>query len=123
VGFDEGSLAAFILLSGLSVNAVLYILNDYNIKVNAGAPRGMRTYLKAYHAKIIPIFLTIASTLLGFIPFLIGEINPFWNSLAIGTMSGLTFSLPVLIAYLPMTFTQEKWKFHSFIHRKSKKQK
>jgi len=123
VGFDEGCLAAFILLSGLSVNAVLYILNDYNIKVNAGAPRGMRTYLKAYHAKIIPIFLTIASTLLGFIPFLIGEINPFWNSLAIGTMSGLTFSLPVLIAYLPMTFTQEKWKFHSFIHRKSKKQK
>lgn len=105
VGFDEGCLAAFILLSGLSVNAVLYILNDYNNKVRQGSLRGIRTYLKAYNAKIIPIFLTIASTLLGFIPFLIGEINPFWKSMAIGTMSGLAFSLPVLIVYLPMTFT------------------
>ena len=86
------------------MNAVLYILNDYNIKVREGAPRGIQTYMKAYNAKIIPIFLTIASTLLGFIPFLIGDINPFWKSLAIGTMSGLTFSLPVLIIYLPMTF-------------------
>ena len=108
VGFDEGCLAAFILLSGLSVNAVLYILNDYNIKIRQGAPRGIQTYLKAYNTKIIPIFLTIASTLLGFIPFLIGDINPFWKSLAIGTMSGLTFSLPVLIVYLPMTFSIEK---------------
>ena len=110
VGFDEGCLAAFILLSGLSVNAVLYILNDYNNKVRQGAPRGIRTYLKAYNAKIIPIFLTIASTLLGFIPFLIGDINPFWKSMAIGTMSGLAFSLPVLIVYLPMTFAIENGK-------------
>ena len=110
VGFDEGCLAAFILLSGLSVNAVLYILNDYNNKIRQGAPRGIRTYLKAYNAKIVPIFLTIASTLLGFIPFLIGEINPFWKNMAIGTMSGLAFSLPVLIIYLPMTFTIENGK-------------
>ena len=110
VGFDEGCLAAFILLSGLSVNAVLYILNDYNNKIRQGAPRGIRTYLKAYNAKIVPIFLTIASTLLGFIPFLIGEINPFWKNMAIGTMSGLAFSLPVLIIYLPMTFTIENEK-------------
>ena len=120
VGFDEGCLAAFILLSGLSVNAVLYILNDYNNKVAQGAPRGLKTYLKAYNAKIIPIFLTIASTLLGFIPFLIGDINPFWKSMAIGTMSGLTFSLPVLIVYLPMSFTIENGELKIENEKKSK---
>ena len=120
VGFDEGCLAAFILLSGLSVNAVLYILNDYNNKAAQGAPRGIKTYLKAYNAKIIPIFLTIASTLLGFIPFLIGDINPFWKSMAIGTMSGLTFSLPVLIVYLPMSFTIENGELKIENEKKSK---
>lgn len=124
VGFDEGCLAAFILLSGLSVNAVLYILNDYNIKVREGAPRGIRTYIKAYNAKIIPIFLTIASTLLGFIPFLIGDINPFWKSLAIGTMSGLTFSLPVLIIYLPMTFSnKDTTSPNPSLHRRGNRRK
>lgn len=44
--------------------------------------------------------------MLGFIPFLIGEISDFWFSLAIGTMSGLGFSLIVLILILPVMFKQ-----------------
>ncbi|MDR1274552.1 MAG: efflux RND transporter permease subunit, partial [Odoribacteraceae bacterium] len=107
-GFDQGYLAAFILLSGLSVNAVLYILNDYNIKTRKKRPPGTTTYLRAYHAKIIPVVLTITSTLLGFLPFLVGEINPFWRSLAVGTMSGLLFSLPVLVVYLPVMLLKKK---------------
>jgi multidrug efflux pump subunit AcrB len=113
-GFDQGCLAAFILLSGLSVNAVLYILNDYNIKIRGGRPPGARVYLQAYNAKIIPIILTVVSTLLGFLPFLVGEVNPFWRSLAVGTMSGLLFSLPVLVVYLPVMLP---------IHRQTKKKK
>lgn len=102
--FNEGGLAAFILMCGLAVNAVLYILNDYNHRLKAGKPRGVRTYLKAWNAKIIPVVLTVASTVLGFIPFLIGkEISDFWVSLAIGTITGLVFSLLVLTIYLPLT--------------------
>ncbi|MDE5610399.1 MAG: efflux RND transporter permease subunit, partial [Odoribacter sp.] len=102
--FNEGGLAAFIMMCGLSVNAILYIINDYNNKVKNGSPRGLATYLRAYNAKIIPILLTIVSTMLGFIPFLIGEISDFWFSLAVGTMSGLAFSLLVLIGILPVMF-------------------
>lgn len=108
IGFDQGCLAAFILLSGLSVNSVLYILNDYNIRLRQGRARTYRVFIQAYNAKIIPVILTIASTLLGFVPFLIGDINPFWRSLAIGTMSGLLFSLPVLIIYLPILLKLKK---------------
>ncbi len=102
--FNEGGLAAFIMMCGLSVNAILYIINDYNNKVKAGKPRGLHTYLKSWNAKIIPILLTIISTMLGFIPFLIGDISEFWFSLAIGTMSGLAFSLLVLMIVLPVMF-------------------
>lgn len=104
--FNEGGLAAFIIMCGLSVNAILYIINDYNNRIKRGLPKGLHTYLKAYNAKIIPILLTIVSTMLGFIPFLIGEISDFWFSLAIGTMSGLGFSLIVLILILPVMFKQ-----------------
>ena len=52
--FNEGGLAAFILMCGLSVNAVLYIQNDYNNKIIAGKARGLQTYLSAWNAKIIP---------------------------------------------------------------------
>ena len=102
--FNEGGLAAFIMMCGLSVNAILYIINDYNNRVKAGKPRGLQTYLKSWNAKIIPILLTIISTMLGFIPFLIGDISEFWFSLAIGTMSGLAFSLLVLMLVLPVMF-------------------
>ena len=104
--FNEGGLAAFIMMCGLSVNAILYIINDYNNRVKVGRPRGLHTYLKAYNAKIIPILLTIISTMLGFVPFLIGEVSDFWFSLAIGTMSGLGFSLIVLIGVLPVMFRE-----------------
>lgn len=106
--FNEGGLAAFIMMCGLSVNAILYIINDYNNRLAKGRPRGLTTYLHAYNAKIIPILLTIVSTLLGFTPFLIGEVSDFWTSLAIGTMSGLGFSLIVLILILPTMFREGK---------------
>lgn len=102
LSFNEGGLAAFILMCGLSVNSMIYIFNDFNNKVRAGRKPNLNTYLSAYNAKITPIWLTTVSTILGFAPFLIGETTDFWVSLAVGTMSGLLFSLIVLIFVLPI---------------------
>lgn len=102
LSFNEGGLAAFILMCGLSVNSIIYIFNDYNNKIKAGRKPDLNTYLSAFNAKITPIWLTTISTILGFAPFLIGETSDFWVSLAIGTMSGLLFSLIVLIFVLPI---------------------
>jgi len=47
--------------------------------------------------------LTILSTILGFLPFVIYERNEvFWNALAAGTIGGLLFSLVVIFFYLPL---------------------
>jgi len=102
--FDQGGFASFLLLSGIVVNAALYILNDYNNltkQSRTSAAPGNR-YLKAYNGKILPIFLTIASTVLGLIPFVSGgEGEVFWFALAAGTMGGLIFSVFALFVFLP----------------------
>jgi multidrug efflux pump subunit AcrB len=105
LNFDQGGFAALILLSGITVNAAIYILNDYNNLRREHAGRNIpniKLYFKAFQYKIIPILLTIVSTVLGFIPFLIGEKQAFWFALAAGTIGGLLFSLVGIVFYLPL---------------------
>lgn len=102
--FDQGGFASFLLLSGIVVNSALYILNDYNNLKKAGRFKndGIRLYVKAFNGKIVPIFLTVMSTVLGLIPFLFGgKDTEFWFSLAVGTMGGLIFSIFTIIIFLP----------------------
>ena len=55
--------------------------------------------------------LTILSTILGLIPFVVGEHRePFWFALAAGTMGGLLFSLVGILFYLPLFFFRKKKK-------------
>lgn len=105
LNFDQGGFAALVMLSGLTVNAAIYILNDYNVLRRQHKDRNtdsIALYLKAFNYKIIPILLTIVSTVLGFVPFLIGEKQPFWFALAAGTIGGLIFSLIGIFFYLPV---------------------
>lgn len=102
--FDQGGVASFLLLSGLSVNAALYILHDFNHfrKENPTRPP-ILLYLRAFQYKAIPISLTILSTIVGMIPFVwAGSDEPFWFNLAVGTMGGLLFSLVAIVVYLPI---------------------
>lgn len=47
--------------------------------------------------------LTVLSTILGFIPFIIGETKEsFWYPLAIGTMGGLVMSILALLIIFPI---------------------
>ncbi|MFC0878289.1 efflux RND transporter permease subunit [Saccharicrinis sp. FJH2] len=148
--FSDGGYASLLLLSGLTVNSSLYILNDFNnlkkdkpqladipgyynrppmnyqqykskkwfIRLliggkQKGVKRGtVRFYIMAFNHKIIPIILTIFSTVLGFVPFLLGgKQDPFWFSLAAGTMGGLVFSIFALYIYLPLFIKMNRKKF------------
>ena len=62
----------------------------------------IRRYVKAYNHKINPIMLIISSTVLGLLPFLSdGPEEVFWFDFAIGTISGMVFSVIALIFILP----------------------
>ncbi|MBN2636108.1 MAG: efflux RND transporter permease subunit [Prolixibacteraceae bacterium] len=102
--FDQGGFASFILLSGLVVNAAIYIINDYNnLIARKNKPTSIKTYLKAYNQKIVAITLTILSTVLGLVPFVWGgQKEVFWFAFAVGAMGGLLFSLVAIFIYLPL---------------------
>lgn len=93
-----------VLLSGLVVNAAIYIINEYNGICNHCPERTKRIspvklYIKAFNHKIIAVLLTVLSTVLGLVPFLIDgpQAEAFWFSFAIGTMGGLLFSIIALV--------------------------
>lgn len=111
LNFDQGGFASFVLLCGITVNAGIYILNEYNaVRRRFRRLSPMRAYIKAWNAKIIPIFLTVVSTILGFIPFMVGEgKEAFWFPLAAGTIGGLLMSVFGIFVYLPV-FTLKRKK-------------
>ena len=107
--FDQGGYTSFILLSGLVVNGLILIINDYNYYQKRFPNRSfLDNYTKAFFQKITPVLLTIFSTALGLLPFLWhGQQEVFWFSLAIGTIGGLIFSIFVLVFLIPL-FLQKK---------------
>lgn len=104
LNFDQGGFASFVLLCGITVNASIYLLNEYN-DVRRRFPRlvPVRAFVKAWNAKIIPIFLTVVSTIAGFIPFMVdtGK-EAFWFPLAAGTTGGLVMSVIGIFVFLPI---------------------
>lgn len=104
LNFDQGGFASFVLLCGITVNASIYILNEYNsVRTTRPLMPPLRAYLKAWGSKIIPIFLTVVSTILGFIPFMLGpDKEGFWFPLAAGTIGGLAMSVIGIFFFLPV---------------------
>ena len=104
LNFDQGGFASFVLLCGITVNASIYILNEYNsLRRRFPCLCSLHAYTKAWNAKVVPIFLTSVSTILGFIPFMVGtEREAFWFPLAAGTIGGLLLSLVGIFFFLPL---------------------
>ena len=99
--FDKGGFAAFVMLSGITVNAGIYLMSAWR-QINGGEDP-VKRYIKAFNRKILPISLTVISTILGLVPFLFdGPSEVFWFSFAIGTISGLVFSVIAFVLYLPV---------------------
>lgn len=111
LNFDQGGFASFVLLCGITVNASIYILNEYNaIRKRYPMLLPVRAFTKAWNSKIVPIFLTVVSTILGFVPFMVGEgKEAFWFPLAAGTIGGLIMSVIGIFLFLPI-FSLKKQK-------------
>ena len=102
--FDKGGFAAFIMLCGITVNAGIYLISEYlRICHSERSEESIRTYVRAFDRKIVPISLTILSTILGLVPFLFdGPKEVFWFAFAIGTIAGMLFSVLALVLVLPV---------------------
>ncbi|MCF0190354.1 MAG: efflux RND transporter permease subunit [Marinilabiliaceae bacterium] len=108
VNFDQGGFAALVLLCGITVNASIYIVNESIAQMSRRRQTNIKAYLRAFRVKIVPIILTVVSTILGFIPFIIGEKEGIWFPLAAGTIGGLIFSLIGIFFFLPVFFVKKE---------------
>ena len=104
LNFDQGGFAAFVLLCGITVNASIYVLNEYNaVRRRFARLSPVCAFVKAWNAKVVPIFLTVVSTILGFVPFMVGTgKEAFWFPLAAGSIGGLAMSVVGIFVYLPI---------------------
>ncbi|MDR0835519.1 MAG: efflux RND transporter permease subunit [Tannerella sp.] len=111
LNFDQGGFASFVLLCAITVNSGIYIINEYNrIKKRKPLMKPIRAYIKAWNIKIFPIFLTVISTVLGFLPFMIGlDRESFWFPLAAGTIGGLIMSFVGIFLFLPVFLIKKKF--------------
>lgn len=102
IPFNQGGIGAFVLLGGLTCNSAIYLMNDYNAFRRRDWSK-RRAYLRAFDGKIVPILMTLLSTALGFVPFMLGTgQDAFWFSLSVGTVCGLSVSLLALVLYVPL---------------------
>lgn len=108
LNFDQGGMASFVLLSGITVNASILIVTSFN-QLKRRYPKSdlVSVYLEALKSKIFPVLLSVVSTILGFLPFVIGGNEVFWFALGVGTIGGLLFSLIALFIYLPIFCLKE----------------
>lgn len=104
IPFDSGGYASFLLTGGLAVNGMIFVLDYYNqLTRNKPGINEFKCFLEAVNRKILPILLTVISTVAGMLPFLFeGKNESFWPALATGIIGGLVFSIPVLIFLLPV---------------------
>ena len=108
--FDQGGYASFVLLSGNVVCAGIFLIAEFNtLRQRFPRKTALQCYIQAYQHKIIPILLTVLSTVMGLVPFLIyGQNQTFWFALGVGTIGGLLMSLVVIIFYLPLFLLKNK---------------
>ncbi len=108
--FDQGGYASFVLVAGLVVNSMILLVSDYNrFRKRHPGRSALVTFRQALNHKLTPILLTIVSTILGLIPFMLdGEQEVFWFALAAGTIGGLLFSIFLIIMVIPLFFVARK---------------
>ncbi|MEY4135592.1 MAG: hypothetical protein RL386_1942, partial [Bacteroidota bacterium] len=106
--FDHGGIAAFVLLGGISVNAVIFILQDLEYAPGRRGDFGT-SLIKVVFRRSGAILLTVCSTICGFIPFLAaGRELPFWSALSAGTIAGLLMSLLAVFVVVPVLMWKEE---------------
>ena len=103
VPFGTGGFASLVLLCGISVNSGIYIIEEVKKQVACSPKASLpKQYLRAYRHKINAVVLTIISTVVGLVPFMLdGPDEKFWYSFAFGTIAGLVFSIIALVLVLP----------------------
>lgn len=100
----SGGFASMVLLAGIVVNAGIYQMYEYrSLRKSHPEENAICVYVVAFRNKGVPVFLTVLSTVLGVLPFLLDHESEsdFWFTFAVGSIGGLLFSLIAYVFVMP----------------------
>lgn len=100
--FDQGGYASFVMITSLTTNMGLLLMNDYNrLRKQMGAPNNALSQAIANRGKTL--ILTTMAACCSLIPFLVeGQEEIFWFSFSIGTLGGVVFAILAVFIALPV---------------------
>ena len=92
-----------ISLFGIVINNAIVLLDRIQIEQNENEREAGDAILFAAQARLRPILLTTATTILGLIPLYLGG-GPMWEPMAIAIMFGLAFSTILTLGVVPVLY-------------------
>jgi multidrug efflux pump subunit AcrB len=100
--FDRGGYASFYLLAGMVPLPMMIVINQYNTLVTIQQLRSIEVYKRSVRQTLRSILYFATGSIAGLLPFLTQSSHePFWSSMALGTIGGIIVSCFVILFVLP----------------------
>ncbi|MDI6779120.1 MAG: efflux RND transporter permease subunit, partial [Bacteroidota bacterium] len=101
--FDRGGYASVLLLTGISVNISILLLDKLS-KIET--TDFVHDIIKGSSTRLRPILITTLTTIAGILPLVIEETHDsFWYSLGLGTVGGLISATLLVLFIIPVIYT------------------
>jgi multidrug efflux pump subunit AcrB len=99
--FGFMALLGFLSLSGMLIKNAIVLMDEINSNLALGKPP-YTAVVEAGVSRMRPVVNTAGTTVLGMIPLLL---DPFYASMAVAIMSGLTFGAMLTLIVVPVLYT------------------
>jgi HAE1 family hydrophobic/amphiphilic exporter-1 len=120
VPFEKGAYAGCMLLGGICVNASIILVSHIASSI-ARHGASAETVVQAAWERGRPVVISSMTTVVGMIPFVIGERGEeFWRQLGITVIGGVTSSSILLLLFVPLTMVAAVGRSRATVSRNEK---
>jgi multidrug efflux pump subunit AcrB len=102
--FGFMTLLGVISLFGIVINNAIVLIDRIDIEINENGREPSEAILVAGQARLRPILLTTATTILGLVPLYLGG-GPMWEPMAVAIISGLAFATLLTLGVVPVLYS------------------
>jgi multidrug efflux pump subunit AcrB len=102
--FGFMTLLGVISLFGIVINNAIVLIDRIEIEISENGLEPSEAILAAGQARLRPILLTTATTILGLLPLYLGG-GPMWEPMAVAIMSGLAFATLLTLGVVPVLYS------------------
>jgi len=94
------AILGILALTGMLIKNAIVLIDQFDDEINEGKPR-MQAVIDAAVSRVRPVSLGVLTTVLGVIPLLW---DPFFNSLAVVIICGLSFATILTLIVVPALY-------------------